>query len=306
MADRASDGAEAPGTAAALTPRTLLAALRPKQWTKNVLLFSGLVFALKLDRADLLLTSLLAFVVFCLLSSAGYLVNDVVDAAADRLHPLKRKRPIASGALSVRVALALAAALAIGALLAAATVGASFAGVAAFYLAITLAYSNWLKHVVLVDIFVIASGFVVRAVAGAVAIQVPISPWLYVCTGLVALFIALAKRRSELTLLAGNASTHRRNLEHYTVELVDQLIGVVLAVTVMAYTLYTFSAENLPPNHAMMLTVPPVLYGLFRYLYLARVQGRGGSPEDMLLRDRPLLITAAVWAVLSVLILYLS
>ena len=294
-----------PAARAALTPRVLVAALRPRQWVKNGLLFIGLVFALRLGDERLALTAALAFVAFCALSSAGYLVNDVLDAGADRLHPTKRLRPVASGALQAGAALGLAGLLGLGGLALALRIGAPFLVVALVYVAITAGYSLGLKHLVLIDAFAIAAGFVVRAAAGAVAIGVPISPWLYVCTGLAALFIALSKRRSELGLLGdGAAAGHRRNLEQYSAELLDQLITVVLAVTVMAYTLYTFTAENLPPNHAMMLTVPVVLYALFRYLYLARQGHQGGSPEEVLLRDRPLLATAGLWLILSVAILY--
>ncbi len=298
--------AAAPLARPGLTPWVLLRALRPKQWTKNLLLFVGLIFSVNLHHPRLVATALLAFAVFCLLSSAGYLVNDVVDAEADRQHPMKRSRPVASGALSSAGALGLAALLALLGLAGAAALGLPFLGVVALYLLVTASYSAGLKHLVLIDVFVIAAGFVIRAAAGAVAIGVPISPWLYICTGLAALFIALAKRRAELTLLSDNAANHRRNLEHYTIELVDQLIVIVLAATLMAYTLYTFTAENLPANHLMMLTVPVVLYGLFRYLYLVRVRGDGGSPEDIVLKDLPLVMTGLVWIGLSALVLYLG
>jgi len=294
----------ASGASVPLTARVLVAALRPKQWAKNLLLFSGLVFALKLGQPHLVATALLAFCAFCALSSAGYLVNDVLDAPADRRHPVKRLRPVASGALPAWLALVLAAALALVGALLAAWIGVTFLVVAGLYLAVTLGYSLGLKHLVLIDVFAIAAGFVVRAVAGAIAIEVPISPWLYVCTGLAALFIALSKRRNELAVLSTDAAAHRRNLEHYTVELLDQLNVVVLAVTLMAYTLYTFSAENLPANHAMMLTIPVVLYGLFRYLYLVRVAGEGGSPEDLVFRDPGLAASGLLWVALSVAILY--
>lgn len=306
MTDHVLAPSEAPEARLFLTPRLLLTALRPKQWTKNLLLFIGLVFSLNFGRPTLLVTAAIAFLAFCALSSAGYLLNDILDAAADRSHPAKRLRPVASGALPQRVALQFAGLLAAAALLVAVWISLAFAAVAVLYLLLTVSYSLGLKHLVLIDVFVIAAGFVVRAAAGAIAISVPISPWLYVCTALAALFIALAKRRSEIGLLISQASTHRRNLDQYTAELLDQLITIVLATTVMAYTLYTFTAENLPRNHSMMLTVPPVVYGLFRYLYLVRVQGLGGTPEDLVLADRGLAATALVWVLLSVVILYLS
>jgi 4-hydroxybenzoate polyprenyltransferase len=284
----------------------IVRSLRPRQWTKNLLIFAGLVFTYNLTNVQALTTTIVAFAVFCALSSAGYLWNDARDVEADRAHPTKRNRPIASGAVPVSVALWIAVALLIAATAGALSIGPSFAAVAAGYLALTFAYTVWFKHMVLIDVFAISTGFVLRAVAGAVAIGVPVSPWLYVCTVLVSLFIALGKRRNELELLDVGAVEHRRILRDYTVELVDQLILIVASATVMAYSLYTFSAENLPRNHAMMLTIPVVLYGLFRYLYLVRVRGQGGAPEDMLLSDPGLLGSAVVWVGLSLAILYLA
>ncbi len=279
--------------------------LRPKQWTKNLLVFTGLVFTYNLFDWSMLASVLASFVVFCALSSAGYLWNDVRDVEADRLHPAKRRRPIAAGRLPVGLAATLALLLAAGGLYVAFALRSSFGLVTALYVMLTLSYSVWLKHLVLIDIFGISAGFVLRAVGGAVVIGVPVSPWLYVCTVLGSLFLALGKRRNELETLAGTAGAHRRNLEHYTLELVDQLILIVASVTVMAYSLYTFSAENLPRDHSMMLTIPLVVYGIFRYLYLVRVKRQGGAPEDMLLTDPGLLGTVVAWAALSVVILYL-
>jgi 4-hydroxybenzoate polyprenyltransferase len=280
-------------------------ALRPKQWTKNLIVFVGAVFALRLTDTGAMFTALAAFAVYCLLSSAGYLVNDVLDAEADRQHPLKRWRPVAAGALSARFAVGLAVALVALALVLAATIGPGFLTIAVAYMALSALYSLVLKHLVLVDLFAIAAGFVLRVVAGAVAVGVRVSPWLYVCTILVALFLGLAKRRQELTTLEAAAGGHRRNLSEYTIDLVDQLTNIVTSATIMAYSLYTFSAPNLPRNDAMMITIPVVLYGIFRYLYLVRVKGLGGSPEDVLLADRPLLGTAAAWVVLCAAVLYL-
>jgi 4-hydroxybenzoate polyprenyltransferase len=206
----------------------------------------------------------------------------------------------------VPLALGAACALAAGGMAAAAAIGPAFAVVAALYILLTVAYSLWLKHLVLVDVFGISAGFVLRAVGGAVAIGVPVSPWLYVCTILGSLFLALGKRRNELELLADGAGTHRRNLDQYSVDLVDQLILVVASAIIMAYSLYTFSAENLPRDHSMMLTIPLVLYGVFRYLYLVRVKRLGGTPEDMLLSDPGLLGTVAAWCTLTIVILYLA
>ena len=205
-----------------------------------------------------------------------------------------------------RLAIVLAVTLVVVGLTLAFRLGQDFGLVAVGYLVLTLAYTFVLKHLVLIDLFAIAAGFVLRAVGGAVVVAVPVSPWLYVCTVLAALFLGLAKRRQELTLLQVEAVNHRRNLSEYTVDLVDQLLNVVTSATIMAYSLYTFSAPNLPSNDAMMVTIPIVLYGLFRYLYLVRVRGLGGSPEDVLLGDRPLLATIVAWALACTAVLYLA
>jgi 4-hydroxybenzoate polyprenyltransferase len=287
------------------TNLSLLAALRPKQWTKNLLVFAGAVFALRLGDPPSVLAATGAFMAFCALSSAGYLINDLLDLEADRSHPIKRGRPIASGRVSERAALLLAVLLALAALVPATLLDPSFALVAGSYLVLTLLYSARLKHLVLIDLFVIAAGFVLRAVGGAVVVKAPVSPWLYVCTILVSLFLGLAKRRQELALLEQEADLHRRNLSEYTIGLLDQLLTIVTAAAIIAYSLYTFSAPNLPSNNAMMLTIPVVLYGLFRYLYLIHVRGLGGSPEELLLTDPPLLGTAVAWVLLSMAALYI-
>lgn len=286
--------------------RALLAALRPKQWTKNLIVFIGAAFTLQLTDPRIVVMTSSGFLAFCLLSSAGYLINDVLDLEADRQHPVKRLRPIASGAVAPRLALAVAAVLASAGLTLGFLLKPAFALFGLLYLLLTIAYSLLLKHWVLIDLFAIAGGFVLRAVAGAVLVSVRVSPWLYVCTVLAALFLGLAKRRQELSALAGDAQQHRRNLSEYTIDLVDQLMNIVTSATVMAYSLYTFSAPNLPRNDAMMLTIPLVLYGLFRYLYLVRVKGLGGSPEELLLTDRPLLLTVLGWGALSLAVLYFS
>jgi len=291
-------------TAPLIAPRALLAALRPRQWTKNGLIFIALAFTLNLQQPGLLVRSLVTFACFCALSSAGYLLNDVVDVEADRQHPTKRWRPIASGAVPVGLALGLGLALAVGGLLGAFAVNLPFGGMALAYVALTALYSVSLKHIVLVDLFGLAAGFVLRAAAGAVAIDVPISPWLYIATMLGALLIALGKRRAELETLGVEAAGHRRNLEAYSLEFIDQLILIVSSAALMTYALYTFSAENLPRNHSMMMTIPVVLYGLFRYLFLVRQCDIGGAPEELLFRDRPLLVAVVIWLVLSVATLY--
>jgi 4-hydroxybenzoate polyprenyltransferase len=282
----------------------ILRSLRPKQWTKNLLVFAGLMFTYNLLNPGMLGRVMLAFVAFCMLSSAGYIWNDLRDVAADRLHPIKRRRPIAAGLVPPWLAAIIALALGVGGLALAYALGTSFLLVASLYLLLTASYSIWLKHLVLIDVFGISAGFVLRAVGGAVVIGVPVSPWLYVCTVLVSLFLGLGKRRNELELLETDAAGHRKNLEQYSLELVDQLILIVAAVTIMAYSLYTFSAENLPRDHSMMLTIPLVVYGLFRYLYLVRVKREGGAPEDLLLTDPGMLGTAIAWVALSVIVLY--
>lgn len=287
-------------------PLALLQALRPKQWTKNLLVFAGLVFAYRLGNDRTLALTVGAFAVFCALSSAGYLWNDIRDLTADRLHPTKKLRPIASGRVPVAVALALAVVLSGAGLAGAFALRPSFGLVALAYLLLTISYSVWLKHLVLIDVFAIAAGFVLRAVGGAVVIGVPVSPWLYVCTVLGSLLLALGKRRHELALLDRAAAGHRKNLGQYTLELVDQLIMIVASATIMAYSLYTFSAETLPADHSMMLTIPLVLYGIFRYLYLLRIKRQGGAPEDMLLADPGLLGTVITWGLLTLAILYLA
>ncbi|MCA1645068.1 MAG: decaprenyl-phosphate phosphoribosyltransferase [Chloroflexi bacterium] len=296
-----------PRVAAWPSPRTLVVALRPRQWTKNALLFIALAFTLNLQERSLLLHSVAAFACFCALSSAGYLVNDVSDVEADRAHPTKRFRPIAAGLLPVPFALGLGLVLAVLGLAGAFFINPLLGVLALAYLLLTAVYSTTLKHVVLLDIFAIAGGFVLRAAAGAVAIDVPISPWLYIATLLGALLIALGKRRTELETLGVEAAVgHRRNMESYSLEFIDQLILVISSAALMTYALYTFSAENLPRNHSMMLTIPVVLYGLFRYLFLVRDGDIGASPEELLFRDRPLLVAVAVWAFLAVTILYLE
>ena len=288
-------------------PPSLLVALRPRQWTKNGLLFIALAFTLNLQQPGLLLRTLAAFACFCALSSAGYLLNDVVDVEADRAHPTKRLRPIAAGQVPVSLALGLGIGLVVVGLGAAFLLGLLFGLLALSYTLLTAVYSTTLKHIVLLDIFGLAGGFVLRAAAGAVASDVPISPWLYIATLLGALLIALGKRRTELETLGVEAAVgHRRNLESYSLEFIDQLIVVISSAALMTYALYTFSAENLPRNHSMMVTIPVVLYGLFRYLFLVRQGDVGASPEDLLFRDRPLLIAVALWALLSVTMLYLG
>ncbi|MDP3046783.1 MAG: decaprenyl-phosphate phosphoribosyltransferase [Chloroflexota bacterium] len=291
--------------------RDLLKTMRPKQWTKNALVFIGFIFTLNQKWTlfsptmwDWLARTLVAFVLLCAVSSAVYILNDVLDIDKDRAHPVKRNRPLPAGRITPHQAIAamlvlLGVALPVSFLLA-----PLFGLVVVGYYVLMVAYSLWLKHMVLIDIFTIAGGFVLRAVAGAVVIDVAISPWLFVCTLLGALFIGFGKRRHELLLLNNGASNHRQILAEYTPDLLEQIITIVISSTVMAYSLYTFSAENLPKNHAMMLTIPFALYGAFRYLYLIHLRNEGGSPEEMLLKDRPILVDIALWGLSVMAILY--
>jgi len=280
-------------------------ALRPLQWTKNGIIGAAVVFGHRLGDPESLARTVLAIVVFCALSSGVYLVNDVRDAASDRLHPQKRRRPIAAGELRPTTALAIAGGLLLLAVVGAWLVRPAFLAVAGAYVALMVGYTLGLKRLVILDVFAIAAGFVLRATAGAVAIDVAISPWLLVCTMLLALFLGFGKRRNELSTLAADAAAHRANLDSYTVPLLDQLIGITASATVMAYAFYTFDAATVPANHAMMLTIPIVTYAVFRYLYLVQGRGLGGSPEALLFADRSLLASIVTWGLTSVAILYL-
>ncbi len=282
----------------------LLSTLRPRQWTKNGIVFAALVFDQKLFQLDHLLTAVGAFICFSLASSAVYVVNDLQDVESDRQHPLKRHRPIAAGRIGSQTAWLLVAALLLLSLPAAFILDQGFGLVLVGYLLLMSAYTLGLKHLVLIDVFAISAGFVLRAAGGAVAIDVPISPWLYVCTILLSLFIAFGKRRHELLLLEETAGTHRRNLDEYSPTLLDQYILITAASTVMAYSLYTFDAPNLPDNHAMTLTIPFVVYAIFRYLYLIHRRDAGGSPDQVLFSDVPLLVCIVLWGVTSVIVLY--
>jgi 4-hydroxybenzoate polyprenyltransferase len=285
---------------------SLARSLRPHQWTKNLIIFIPLMFGERLlDTGSVLLASA-AFVIFCALSGVVYLVNDVADREADRSHPVKRHRPIASGELPVRVAIGAAVVIVTAALAFAFRLGALFGLLASSYVALLALYSGPLKHIVIIDVLTIAIGFVLRAAAGAVAINVPISHWLYVLTILLALFLALSKRRHELVLLADRATGHRRILEEYSPYLLDQMISVVTASTIVAYVFYTVSPETIEKfgTDWLGLTLPFPLYGIFRYLYLVHKREGGGSPAEMLVTDRPLLICVALWAIAVAIIIY--
>jgi 4-hydroxybenzoate polyprenyltransferase len=280
--------------------------LRPSQWTKNLIIFAALIFGQRLLDPSAVVISIAAFGVFCALSGVVYLVNDVADRQADRQHPIKRHRAIASGALPVRVALATAAILGVLALTAAYLLRFEFGIVATVYVVLLAMYSGPLKHVVIIDVLTIAIGFVLRAVAGALVIGVEIGHWLLIVTLLLALFLALSKRRHELVLLADGATNHRPILQEYSPYLLDQMISVVTASTLVAYAFSTISPEVIEKfgTDKLGLTFPFPLYGIFRYLYLVHQKEGGGSPSDMLLNDRPLLVCVALWAVSLVIIIY--
>jgi 4-hydroxybenzoate polyprenyltransferase len=288
------------------TPALLLASLRPEQWTKNLLVLAGVVFGGRLTEPVAVARAGAAFGVFCALSGAVYLFNDVADREADQNHPLKRERPIASGQLATSTAITAGVILAIAGVGVGFVINTAFGAIAATYMAALVLYSVALKHVVIVDALLIAAGFVLRAVGGAVAVDVPIGHWLLVCTTLLALFLALSKRRHELTLLAGGATDHRRILEEYSPYLLDQMIGVVTSSTLIAYTVYATSADTAVRlgTAKLGLTIPFVLYGIFRYLYLVHQKRGGGSPAAMLLTDRPLLGCVALWAISVTVLLY--
>jgi 4-hydroxybenzoate polyprenyltransferase len=298
-----------PGPAAAassLKMGPVLVSLRPHQWTKNLVLFAALAFSKHLFEAGPLVRAVVAFALFCGLSGAVYLLNDVADRERDRMHPLKRLRPVASGALSPRTAVGLAALIGFGCLALSFTLGVPFAACTVLYLGLNLLYSFSLKEVVILDVLAISMGFVLRAVAGAVAIGVLISDWLLICTILLALFLTLSKRRHELTSLSDTAVSHRPTLQEYSPYLLDQMIAVVTASCVTSYAFYTTAQETRDKFQTDRLawTLPFVLYGIFRYLYLVHRKEQGGSPTDVLLTDRPLLVAVALWALTVVVILY--
>jgi 4-hydroxybenzoate polyprenyltransferase len=281
-------------------PVLILKAMRPRQWTKNLLCGAAVVMADRLRDGASGRSTLICILLFCALSGTVYLLNDSLDVDRDRLHPTKRFRPIASGRLPVRVARIAAAIIGIVSVLLSLLLGLPFFEVCLAYMVLQLGYVFYLKHEVLLDVFAIALGYVLRAAAGAVAIQVEISVWLYLCTILGGLFLALGKRRAELVELEGYAADHRRNLGEYSLDLVDQLITIVSASIIVAYSLYTFTAKNLPSNHQMMITVPFAVYGIFRYLYLVHQHGQGGSPEEVLLHDRPLQVCILLWGAIAI------
>jgi 4-hydroxybenzoate polyprenyltransferase len=286
-----------------MRPRDVFELLRPRQWTKNLAVLAGIVFAGKLLHLDLLARSVLALVAFCLVSGALYALNDVLDASRDRLHPVKCHRPVASGRVSPGQALGVSAAVGTMGLVLAYFLGFPFLVTAVCYVVVQVAYGLWLKHVQIVDMLVISSGFVLRAVGGALVIPVSVSPWLVGCTGLLALFLAAGKRRHEAVLLQGQGDEHRPVLSEYSPELLDSFMVTLSSATITTYALYTFF-QSVGRDFVMMLTIPFVIYGVLRYQYLVLRKEGGGKPEDVLLGDRPMLGDIVLWAAAVVVVLY--
>ncbi len=283
----------------------LIKTMRPRQWTKNAFVFFALVFDRQLFNPKAFWPTLGGFALFCLVSSVVYIINDITDIEADREHPKKKLRPLPSGKLSIKVAWAaavgiIAISLPLGYLL-----SPGFAVVLTVYLLINLAYSRWLKHIPIVDVFIIAAGFVLRVEAGVTLIQVErFSPWLYVVTTLGSLYLGFGKRRAELTLLTNGAGSHRKVLEGYSIPLIDQYLTIVSTATIVFYSFYTFFAPNLPENHSMMLTIPFFIYVIFRYQYLVHMTDQTGAPDEVLLTDRPMQIALALMGITIFIVFY--
>lgn len=281
--------------------------LRPKQWTKNFFVFVPLVFSGKLFDVNSLIISLRAFISFCLVSGALYTLNDLCDLKEDQLHPVKKNRPLASGQLKKRNAFVIIAVTAATSLALAFSINLSFLLIILIYALMQTLYSSWLKHVVIIDIFIVAAGFFLRVIGGALAIKVEISSWLIICTILLALFLSMTKRRHEFLILVDKAREHRPSLKEYNPYLLDQMISVVTASTLIAYCLYTISDDTVRKfgSRNLIFTTPFVLYGIFRYLYLVHQKDQGGTPEEMILRDKPLLVNIVLWIIAILFILYI-
>lgn len=287
--------------------KALLKTMRPKQWAKNVFLFAALVFDRKLTNVDAILHTVAGAIVFSLVASVVYIINDIADVEADRQHPIKRNRPIAAGKLPIPLAWGAAILLILAAFPAAYFLSPAFALIALCYLLLNLAYSKWIKHVALLDIIVLASFYLIRVAAGVTLIDVVrFSPWIYVFATFLSLLIGAGKRRAELSELAAGPAAQRRVLDGYTLGFLDQLITLASGMTIITYSLYTFSAPNLPENHAMMLTIPFIIYSVMRYQYLLQVQNAGSAPEDLVLMDRPLQIAIFLWGLAVLVVFYFT
>lgn len=286
----------------------IIRTMRPRQWIKNGVIYAALVFdrQLGLNNLPALIRTTAGFIIFCLLSGVVYIINDIADAEADRNHPDKKDRPIASGELSIRTAAVVAGIILVVIFPIAYLLSPGFALIALAYFVLNLLYSKWLKHIPIIDVFSIALGFILRVMAGASLITVArFSPWLYVVTSIGALLLGFGKRRGEISLMADDAQIHRKVLDGYNLPLLDQLISIVSATTIVAYSLYTFSAPNLPDNHIMMLTIPFVVYGIFRYIYLLQVEDLGGAPEEIFLKDHPIQVAVLLWGFSILFIFYI-
>ena len=287
--------------------RALIKSMRLRQWTKNIIVYAALVFDQQFFNLDAFLRTTAGFILFCLVSSAVYIFNDLADVESDKQHPVKKNRPIASGKLPLPVAWTAGIALVVISLPLGYILSPEFFVVLLVYFLLIVAYSLWLKHFAILDVLVIAAGFVLRVHAGVTLITVErFSPWLYVLTTLFALYIGFGKRRSELALLTHGASAHRKVLDGYTLPLLDQYITIVSGMTIVVYALYTFFAPNVPANHTMMLTIPFVMYGIFRYLYPIQVTHAAGATEEVLLSDRPLQATVVLWGLAVMAVFYLT
>ena len=283
----------------------LFKSMRPRQWPKNVFVFVGLFFDGQVTNVTSLLHTLLAFLLLCLMSSAVYLMNDLADIESDRQHPTKRFRPLAAGELKKGVARIAAVLFALGSLVAGFVLSTGFGLILLAYLVTQIAYTFWLKHMVLLDVSAVAAGFILRIAAGVTIIEVErFSPWLYIFGGFLALFLVVGKRRHELVLLGDDAKHHRAILQEYNLDLIDRMMGIITTGAVVSYSLYTFLSEGLPENHTMMLTIPFVLYAIFRYLYLIHVRNEGGAPEEIVLRDRPFQISILLYGAVAFIALY--
>ena len=287
--------------------KALLKTMRPKQWAKNVFLLAAVVFDRKLTNIDAMLHTVLGVIAFSLIASVVYIINDIADIEADRQHPTKHTRPIAAGTLPLPAAWTTAVILLAIAFPLAYWLSPSFAFISLFYLLLNLTYSKWIKHVVLLDIIVLASFYVIRVAAGVALIDVVrFSPWIYIFTTFLALLMGTGKRRAELSQIADGPNAQRRVLDGYTLSFLDHLITLASGMTLITYSLYTFSAPNLPENHAMMFTIPFIIYGIFRYQYLLQVKGTGGAPEELVLSDRPLQAAIGLWGIAVLTVFYIS
>ena len=285
--------------------RGLLKTMRPRQWVKSVIVYAALVFDGKLLDLPLFLQTTVVFFAFCLISSSVYILNDLVDIEKDRQHPRKQTRPLASGRLDARFAAVAAALLGVVSLSIGFLVNPWVGAVLLVYLAQNVAYSFWLKNIVIIDVMVLSLGFLLRVVAGVIVVQVAnFSPWLYICVTLLALFLGFGKRRQEIVLLEDDAGSHRASLDEYNLPMLDQIMAMITTSTLIAYTFYSFDAATSLAHNKMLLTVPFVFYFLARYLYLVHVRHLGGAPDELLLEDKPLLVNSALWALTVVILIY--